>query len=444
MLYRKWGSKEDEVIKYTSSIESDKEILDEVKLVMKAHVIELYLQNIISKKDCSEILSAINSFTSIPTGYEDVHEALEDHIIKTAGEAGEWIGYGRSRNDHVATALRLKVRKELLDLLEKINNLRDLLLKKAEEYKETLFPSFTHLQYAQPTTFAHYLLYIEEELSSRWTIIFEALKNVNKSPLGSGAVVGTNVKIDRERESELLGFDTMIVNTISATSSRADLISAVMEVTNLMLVLSRIAEDMVIYSTLGLVKLPDNHVSTSSLMPQKRNPVTMEILRAKVGETIGYLNSLISIYKSLPSGYNLDLQEMNKYYWQSIKNAKDAVDVLYSLFSGIQVNNKDLDPSMLATDEAENLSMKGVTYRKAYYEVANKVRAGTFIPSINFYDSIKMKNVRGSPNPEILLKDLKFAKDRLNQDRTKLDNYNQNILHKISQLEAIENDLQEE
>lgn len=443
MLYRKWGAKEDEVIKYTSSTESDKEIIEEVKLVMKAHVIELYLQNVISQDHCKKILTAINSFNYIPSGYEDIHEALEDHIIKSAGEAGEWIGYGRSRNDHVATALRLKIRNELVQLLEKINGLRELLLKEAEDNKEILFPSFTHLQPAQPTTFAHYLLYVEEELSSRWRMLFEALKNINKSPLGSGAIVGTSVKLNREREGELLGFDSIIVNTISATSSRADLISVVMEVTNLMLSLSRIAEDMVVYSTLGLVKLPDNHVSTSSLMPQKRNPVTMEILRAKTGEVVGYLNSIMSVYKALPSGYNLDLQEMNKYYWQVIKIAKDSIDVLYSLFNGIQVNKRELDPLMLATDEAENLSSKGITYRKAYYEVANKVRAGTFIPSISFVESIKIKVVRGSPNPEILSKDLEFARNRLNQDKIKLNNYNQQILQKISQLEAIENDLQE-
>lgn len=443
MLYRKWGSKEDDVIKYTSSINSDKEILQQVKLVMKAHVIELYFQKIIGKEECRKILSAIDSFNSIPDGYEDVHEALEDHVIKNAENAGEWIGFGRSRNDHVATALRLKAREELIELLEGINSLRELLLEKAKGYKETLFPSFTHLQFAQPTTFAHYLLYIEEELSSRWSILFEILKNLNKSPLGSGAIVGSSVKLDREREAELLGFDGMVINTLSASSSRADLISFVMEVTNLMLVLSRIAEDIVVYSTLGLVKLPDTHVSTSSLMPQKRNPVTMEILRAKVGEAIGYLNSVMSIYKSLPSGYNLDLQEMNKYYWQSVKNAKEAINVLGSLFGGITVNYKDLDPSMLATDEAEKLSSNGITYRKAYFEVAQKIRAGTFIPSISVQDSIKIKNVRGSPNPNILGKDLETVKNRLEQDKLKLDNYIQNISQKLSQLRAIENDLQE-
>ncbi|ARM76256.1 argininosuccinate lyase [Acidianus manzaensis] len=443
MLYRKWGNKEDEVVTFTSSIDTDNYILNEVKLTMKAHVIELYLQKIINRDYCSKVLNAINSFNSIPAGYEDIHEALEDHIIKNAGEAGEWIGLGRSRNDHVATALRLKMREELISILQNVNELRQLLIDKSKDYTDTLFPSFTHLQFAQPSTFSHYLLYLEEELSSRWNIIFDSLKNVNRSPLGSGAIVGSNVEIDRNRESELLGFDSVIINTISATSSRSDLISSTMELTNLMLSLSRIAEDMVVYSTLGLVKLPDNHVSTSSLMPQKRNPVTMEILRSKAGECIGFLNSMMAIYKGLPSGYDLDLQEINKYFWNCTMIVNKSLLVLISLFDGIKVIKKDLDPSMLATDEAEKLTQSNIPYRKAYFTVADKVRAGTFIPSINFTESINLKKTEGSPNPNILLNDIKYAQDRLEFDKKKLNNYIQNITQKISQLEAIENDLQE-
>ncbi|MEM4001808.1 MAG: argininosuccinate lyase, partial [Saccharolobus sp.] len=313
MLYRKWGSEKDEVVNYTSSIDSDKEIIEEVKLTMKAHVISLYLSGYIKKEAAKKMLAALNEFKEISQGYEDVHEALEDFLLKNVGEEAGWIGLGRSRNDHVATALRLKLRNKLIELLTEINSLRKTLLDKAREHITTIFPSYTHLQLAQPTTFAHYLTYIEEELASRWEIIFSTLKLVNKSPLGSGAIVGTNVKIDREKEAELLGFDDIVYNTLSATSSRADIITTISELTVLMVVLSRIAEDLIFFSSNKLVKLPDSHVSTSSLMPQKRNPVTMEILRAKAAESIGILTSLLSIYKGLPTGYNLDLQEMNKY-----------------------------------------------------------------------------------------------------------------------------------
>jgi argininosuccinate lyase len=443
MLYRKWGSLEDEVVSFTSSVDSDKEIIEEVKLTMKAHVIELYLNKIISKEIAGKIISAINDFKEIPSGYEDVHEALEDYIIKKVGEEGGWIGLGRSRNDHVATALRLKAREELLSILDEIIKLREVLLNKAEQSLDVIFPAFTHLQPAQPTTFGHYLSYIEEELYSAWEIIFSNLKLVNRSPLGSGAIAGSTVNINREREAEMLGFDDIITNTISASSSRIDLISSVSGMVILSLILSRIAEDMVIFSSMKLVKLPDNQVSTSSLMPQKRNPVTMEIMRAKAGELIGFFTSLSSIYKGLPSGYDLDMQEMNKYYWYSFDYVKNSLSVMKSLFENIEVLPSALDNSMLATDEAESISLQGIPYRKAYFEVSSKVMKGTFTPSINFKESINLKKTEGSPNPEILKNDIKKAKDRIEENKMRLNEFKTKISNKISQLKAIENDLQE-
>ncbi len=443
MLYRKWGSSGDEVISFTSSVEFDREIIDEVKLTMKAHVIELYLDKIISKEIAGKIISAINDFKEIPSGYEDIHEALEDYIIKKVGDEGGWIGLGRSRNDHVATALRLKVRGELLSILDELIKLREILLDKAEKFVDVIFPSFTHLQPAQPTTFGHYLAYIEEELYSAWEISFSNLKLINRSPLGSGAIVGSNVNINREREAEMLGFDDLITNTISATSSRIDLISSISSMVTLSLILSRIAEDMIIFSSMKLVKLPDNQVSTSSLMPQKRNPVTMEIMRAKAGELIGFFTALASMYKGLPSGYDLDMQEMNKYYWYSFEYSKESISVLSSLFEGIEVMQNNLDESMLATDEAENLSLQGIPYRKAYFEVSSKVMKGTFTPSINFKESINLKKTEGSPNPEILKNDIKKARNRIDENIGRLNEFKLKISNKISQLKAIENDLQE-
>ncbi|EZQ04852.1 MULTISPECIES: argininosuccinate lyase [Acidianus] len=445
MLYRKWGSSEDEVVKYTSSVLSDKEIMDEVKLTMKVHVIELYLDKVISKETCKNVISVINSFKEIGEEYEDVHEALEDYIIKKVGKDGDWIGLGRSRNDHVATALRVKARNELLDLLDEINKAREKILEVAESSTDIIFPTFTHLQPAQPSTLAHYLLYLEEELSSRWKSIFSSLKLVNRSPLGSGAIVGTNFKLNREREAELLGFDEVIVNTISATSSRGDLISAVLEVCNLDLALSRFAEDMVFLSSkfVDLLELPDSHVSTSSLMPQKRNPVTMEILRAKAGECLGNVISLSTIYKGLPSGYDLDIQEMNPHYWIPIIEAKRNIEVIHSLIQGLKVKSSIKDETVLATDEAELLSMKGVPYREAYFDISTRVRQGSFKPSENFESSIRNKAVIGSPNPEILKRDLKDYRERLERDKRILKEYKDEIFSKLAQLRALEDDMQE-
>ncbi|QGA67469.1 argininosuccinate lyase [Sulfolobus sp. E11-6] len=444
MLYRKWGSEKDEVVSYTSSIDSDKEIIEEVKLTMKAHVISLYLSGYIKKETAKKILAVLNEFKEIGQGYEDVHEALEDFVLKNVGEEAGWIGLGRSRNDHVATALRLKLRDKLIELLTEINSLRKTLLDKAREHITTIFPSYTHLQLAQPTTFAHYLTYIEEELASRWEIIFSMLKQVNRSPLGSGAIVGTNVKINREKEAELLGFDDIVYNTLSATSSRADIIATIAELTVLMVVLSRIAEDLIFFSSNKLIKLPDSHVSTSSLMPQKRNPVTMEILRAKAAETIGILTSLLSIYKGLPTGYNLDLQEMNKYYWIAINYTISSVRILGSLFSQIQINKINIDESSLATDDAELLSInKRIPYRSAYFEIAKKVRDGSYKSTLKIEDSINMKAVIGSPNFDLITSLIKSRETKLEENEKEIEMYKLKIISKVGELKVIENEIEE-
>ncbi|TRM75563.1 argininosuccinate lyase [Sulfolobus sp. B1] len=444
MLYRSWGSSKDEVLSFTSSIDSDNFILEEVKLTMKAHIINLYLNGYISKITTKKLLIALKEFKELSKEYEDIHEALEDFLISRVGDEAGWIGLGRSRNDHVATALRIKLRNEIIEILSKINKLRDVLLKKAKEHTNTIFPSFTHLQQAQPTTFSHYLTYIEEELSTNWDLLFSELSKVNRSPLGAGAIVGTNVKLDRFKEAELLGFEGIVYNTISATSSRADLISAISQLVTLMVTLSRIAEDMVIYSSNKIVTLPETHVATSSLMPQKRNPVTMEILRAKAGEAIGFLVSLLSIYKGLPSGYNLDLQEMNKYYWITTDYIKSSLEILISLFDNIKINNVELDSSTLATDDAELLSLQHkAPYRYAYFEIAKRVKEGSYKPTLNIRDSIKMKAVIGSPNFDLITNLIKIREDKLHEDVKKLESYNMNINSKLGELRVLEDEIEQ-
>lgn len=428
---------------YTSSIDTDVEILNEVKLVMKAHVIELYLSGYIKKEVAQKILGAINSFNEIKEGYEDVHEALEDHIIKIVGEEGGNVGLGRSRNDHVATALRLKMRKYLIEILYDLLSLRKTCIDKSKNSKEVLFPVYTHFQPAQPSTLAHYLLYIEEELSTIWNYIFNSLQSINRSPLGSGAIVGTNVKLDRKREAEMLGFDDIIYNTILATSSRLDLINAVSNLALLMLSLSRVAEDLILLSSMfiGIVKIPDSHVSTSSLMPQKRNAVTLEVLRSKAGECLGELSSLFNIYKGLPSGYNLDLQEMNKHYWNCIKMVIPSLEVVNSIIKGLEIKEFKIDDKVTATDVAEDLAITGIPYRKAYMEVADKIRAGTFISEISPKSSIFKKAVLGSPNPELISIEISTKEDKLREDENKLKGYEEKIIGKMNELEVVEDDI---
>ncbi|MEM1626008.1 MAG: argininosuccinate lyase [Sulfolobaceae archaeon] len=445
MIYRKWGSNKDFVIKYTSSLDSDKYIIEEVKLVMKVHVIELFLSKYIDENVASSIIKSINSFTMDEKGeFEDIHEALEAYILKQLGEVGGWIGLGRSRNDHVATALRIKMRNEIIDILEKMLNFRKNIISNAEANLETIIPSFTHFQPAQPTTLAHYFLYIEEELSSRWETLFSILKLVNRSPLGSGAIVGSNIALNRLREAEMLGFESIIENTLYATSTRSDLISAVNEMCLTLVSLSRIAEDLILLSSkfVGILMLPDTHVSTSSLMPQKRNAVTMEILRSKAGVCIGIVSTLLSVYKSLPSGYNLDLQELNSYYWKITEDLKDAIEVLNDILLGLKVLKEYDDKEFLSTDVAEIRSVReGKPYRKIYNEIVEKIRAGVFIAEMSPLDSIKLKKVEGSPNPEFLKISIKNASKRVEDHENMLKSYKERIQLGLAQLRAIENEL---
>lgn len=446
MLYRKWGTEKDPVVWYTSSSKEDVKILEQVKLVMKAHIIELFLSGHITRDDCKKLLQGINSFGGIGENYEDVHEALEDHLLKYAGELGGVVGLGRSRNDHVATALRLKMRDEIISLLEELLELRASLISRAENEVNTLFPSFTHFQPAQPTSLGHYLLYIEEEISRRWETIFSSLRVVNRSPLGSGAIVGTSVDLNRDREASLLGFEGVIVNTISATSSRADLISACMEVGVLMLTLGRVAEDLILLSSkfVNVLLLPDDHVSTSSLMPQKRNAVTMEILRAKASGVLGGLMALSSIYGSIPSGYNLDLQEMNEYYWDILEDAENGVRVLHDILMKLKVMNPKLDVETLSTDEAELKAKEGLSYRTAYFQVAKVVREGKFSPSITFQESLAKKVVRGSPSPVRMRESILEAKNRLEVHGKQLGEYKNSVLKGLGELRSIEDDILQE
>ncbi|MEL9969581.1 MAG: argininosuccinate lyase [Metallosphaera sp.] len=446
MLYRKWGSKEDKVVKYTSSIKDDLRIVEQVKKVMKAHVIELFLSGKVTKEEANKLLYEINSFTQVDPSYEDVHEALEDHLIKTTGGAGSSIGLGRSRNDHVAAALRLEMRDETMELLESILAFRRTLLNKAEEFKSTLFTVYTHFQPAQPSTFGHYLLYVEEEVSSRWQMIFHALDLVNRSPLGSGAIVGSSANLDRRREASMLGFKDIVVNTISATSSRADLISVVMEVTNLMLAISRVVEDMILLSSkfVNVLELPETHVSTSSLMPQKRNAVTMEVLRARISKVVGDLVSIMSMYKSIPSGYNLDLQEINPLFWNVLDESKAGIEVIHDMIKEVKVKQVKPDNETLATDEAELKVEKGMKFRDAYFYVAKLVREGKFSPSITYEQSLLRKVVEGSPSPERMSQGISLAKKRLEEHVNMLIEYKNKVLEEEGKLRLIENDILQE
>ncbi|NJE26193.1 argininosuccinate lyase [Thermococcus sp. MV5] len=444
-MYRKnlLGDADINILTYTSSMEEDKEIVSEVIESLIAHVKVLTTQGLIPAEKGHKILEELGKLLQNPSplffiNAEDVHEAIEIYLKEKFGKDEGYLALGKSRNDHVSAALRLKTKKLLIEQLKELINLREILLEKAEEHVCTIMPAFTHLQPAQPSTFAHYLCYIEEVLADYTKSLFFALEIADNSPLGGGAVGGTSVPLDREALANEL-FSGIVLNSIKATSSRDFLsIASSMDV-NLSVFLSRIAEDIVIFSTpqFDYLVLPKEHLATSSMMPQKKNPVTMEIARAWGSESVGHLTALLGILKALPTGYNLDMQEANKHALVILKKTLETLRIFSDFFKKIEVNKKKLlmDAEIfpiLATDIAEKVSLKsGKPYREVYGKIAKLIKDSKSVEDlytkveefygikVNLEEGIK-KPVLGSPNPDKIREYIKLAKKSLKEDSSKL------------------------
>ena len=441
------------ILNYTSSMIDDREIAVEVINVLEVHVKHLIEKQLIPKSDGEEILNALKKLEKDPSilfsvDAEDVHEAIEIILKDKVGRSAGWISLGRSRNDHVATALRIHMRKLIFELMREIINFRRTLIDKAKRHTDTFMPMFTHLQPAQPSVFAHYLLYIEEEISTH----FDVLKNVliglvDRSPLGSAAGVGTIVPIDRNWVALKLGFNDLAYNTLYATCSRSFLNIPASIATNLMVFLSRIAEDFIVMCTpqFNYFNPDKTHLATSSIMPQKRNLATLEILRARAGECIGFLSNLLCIIKGLPSGYNLDLQEASRNAWKILHYAIDALRIIGDFISKLEVNFEILEREvnkylMQTASLAEYISMKyGIPHREAHQIVAEAIKKYNDFKSIlnylsgklnvkidfpiNAKEIINLINVSGSPNKLRILEMIGKAEYKVNEDERWLKYY---------------------
>jgi len=280
------------------------------------------------------------------------------------------------------------------------------------------------MQPAQPSTFAHYLCAIDETLSDYAYAMKAVILITDKSPLGSGAVASTGVPLNREEMAEGL-FSRIAENSLYATSSRDFLSLACSIEVSLSVFFSRIASDVIFFSSLGYFSLAEEHLATSSMMPQKKNAVTMEVIRAWGGEALGHLVALMSILKSLPSGYSLDMQEMNKHALSLMSGTEDATDVLKDCFESMRFNKEKAaedasDVRILATDIAEAIALReGVPYREAHQMVAEAVREGRLKEEaerlgVSLGKAIG-KKVTGSPSPEMVLKYIKKAREDLDE-----------------------------
>ncbi|WP_202319256.1 argininosuccinate lyase [Archaeoglobus neptunius] len=353
-------------LKLSSSIAHDRNIFYYDILVDVAHTLTLHKSGYLSDTEAAEILKALKEIKdrgyNTEWKYEDVHEAIEAEVTRLT-PAGMKMHTGRSRNDEVATCLRLFARDHLLNLAENILLIMEVILNRAEN-SNSIMPGFTHLQYAQPTRLSHHLIAYHDMLSRDFDRALEAFKRANRSPLGSAAFASTGYILDRHYSARLLGFDGVVENSEDAVSSRDFIIDAVYVCASLMLSISRIAEEIVLFSSeFDFIDLPDEFASTSSIMPQKKNPDIAELLRANAGRMIGNLTATMSIYKAMPFSYNRDFQEMNAILYDSLKRAETASEVLAAMFEKIRfkkdvIEKKASKGFATATELADMLVMK--------------------------------------------------------------------------------------
>ncbi|WP_247010425.1 argininosuccinate lyase [Halorientalis litorea] len=364
---------------FLSSLADDERIFAADLAVDRAHVVMLAEQGIVDEADAGAILSALDDVEAaghdaLPDG-EDIHAAIETAVIERVGPRGGRMHTARSRNDEVATCIRYRLRGDLLDAVETVVGAREELLAAARDHTETVMPGFTHRQYAQPTTVAHYLLSYERALARDTERLLDASDRTNRSPLGAAAFAGTPFDIDRERTAALLGFDSVLSNSMDAASARDFLLEATTALSNLTTTLSGLSEDFVAFANDDYVTLSDDYASTSSIMPQKKNPDTLELVRARAGDAHAAVSGLLTTLKGLPRAYNRDLQRATGHGWAAVDSAVEATEVAAGAVATAEWNDDVLAAEAsagfsTATGVADLLAKAGVPFRTAHEVVA--------------------------------------------------------------------------
>jgi argininosuccinate lyase len=313
---------------------------------------------------------------------EDIHLHVEQRLIEKVGELGKKLHTGRSRNEQVSLDTRMYVKAELFRLDTRLKALMEGLVKKAEEEETAIMPGYTHTRRAQVVPFAHYLMSYYYMMKRDRERIGEAYSRADVMPMGSGALAGSTIDVDREFLRERLGFSRTSENSMDAASDRDFVLDALYAAAVIMLHLSRLSEDLILFSTeeFAFVTLPDSLCTGSSLMPHKKNPDALELIRGKASRCLGDLFSLCSLVKGLPSTYNRDLQEDKEPLFRSLATAQDALTIMTLAVEGLSLNREHMEKAvtasfMPAVEMAEYLAAKGVPFREAHHIVGRMVKA---------------------------------------------------------------------
>ncbi len=377
------------VQRYTASVGFDQRLWRADIDGSLAHARMLAAQQIIGPNDLADIERGMAQIVSdIESGafewkleLEDVHLNIEARLTQLVGDAGKRLHTGRSRNDQVATDVRLWLRGEIDQLAPLLVGMQRALVDVAAAHTETVMPGFTHLQVAQPVSFAHHLLAYVEMFARDGERLADARKRVNRMPLGAAALAGTSYPLDREAVAHALGFDGVCFNSLDAVSDRDFALEFSAFASICMVHVSRLAEELVLWMSqnFGFIDLADRYCTGSSIMPQKRNPDVAELARGKSGRVVGHLMGLITLMKGQPLTYNKDNQEDKEPLFDTVDTVRDTLRIMAEMVAGIQVKADAMERAALkgyatATDLADYLVKKGLPFRDAHEAVAHAVK----------------------------------------------------------------------
>ena len=379
-----------EVEDFSSSITTDAKMWASDIKASVAHANMLGQQNIIPKVDADKIVKGLLEIAEeIKSGTyqfnpeaEDLHSEIENRLSLKVGDAAKRLHTGRSRNDQVATDTRLHLIEEVKELSEDIQKLKKELLGQAEKHLDTILPGMTHLQHAQPVSLAHHLLAYFWMLNRDHQRLEDSMKRISSMPLGSAALAGTGFPIDRKLTQKELGFMQMTENSLDAVSDRDFVIEFLSNASMIMMHLSRLSEELIIWSTpeFGFVELGDEVTTGSSIMPQKKNPDVAELIRGRVGRVYGALIGSLTMMKALPLAYNRDMQEDKIHLFEGLETVKSCVRLMDLMLKKASWKTEKMNLALRkdfsnATDLADDLVEKGLSFREAHEVIGQLVQS---------------------------------------------------------------------
>ncbi|MCM8796436.1 MAG: argininosuccinate lyase [Candidatus Omnitrophica bacterium] len=457
MTKKLWGSrfpKKTSILtnKFTSSINFDKQLAVYDILGSIAHAKMLGIQKIIPRQDAKLIVKGLNALLEdvksgrfkFDSSAEDVHSNIQEALFKKIGPAAYKLHTARSRNDQIALDIRMYLKDQICQITELLTGLQKAILKFAKKNIDVIIPGYTHLQLAQCVLLAHHLLAYIEGLQRDKTRLLDAYERLDSMPLGSGALSGTSLPINREFVRKELGFKSITANSIDSVADRDFIIEVLSDLAIMAVHLSRIAEDLILWSTkeFNYIDIDFSFCTGSSIMPHKKNPDVLELIRGYAGRMQGNLSSVLILMKGIPFSYNRDLQLDKPPLFDAIDTTKEILGIFISLFGNIAINKETVasrikDESLFSVDIVEYLIKKGLSYRKAHDVVGKMVKEcldkgaaisrltdkelkryspklGSDVKKIiNAWDSVNLKKSYGGTNPKQVILQIQRWNQRL-------------------------------